>query len=134
MVLALTYWAFLLGCGVYVVRHGPEQERQVFAALVLASLLSGIIASIDNRHIQSVALSILLVDLLLLLFLLFVASRTDRFWPLWTTGFHLIGVLTNVAMLVNPSVVPRAYALAQGFWAYPALLALCLGVHKRSAM
>lgn len=75
----------------------------------------------------SVEAGVALVDVILLGTLLVIALTTNRVWPLWATAAQLVGTMTHLAIWADPYVVPRAYALAQPFWAYPALIALALG-------
>lgn len=59
-----------------------------------------------------------------------IALTCNRYWPLWATAFHSIGVLTHLAVFFDKSIVPQAYATGQGMWAYPVLAALVLGSER----
>jgi hypothetical protein len=77
------------------------------------------------------------VDLLTLIAAVSLAVAVDRYWPLWFAGFPLVAVATHLASMVQIAIVPKAYALAQGFWAYPMMAALFIGTwfhaHKSTA-
>ncbi|MBW8911111.1 MAG: hypothetical protein JF564_04320, partial [Sphingomonas sp.] len=79
---------------------------------------------------QGVNFGGLLVDLAVLVALVLLMLATDKYWLLWMTAFHVIGVLTHIARLIDPMIVPRAYSIGQGFWAYPMLIALTMGVSE----
>ncbi|WP_239025826.1 hypothetical protein [Sphingomonas paeninsulae] len=78
-------------------------------------------------------LGVFFVDLIVLASLLGLALWADRSWSLWAVSAQIIAVITHIVMMIDHTVVPWAYALAQPFWAYPALLALALGtrIHQR---
>ena len=69
----------------------------------------------------------MLVDAGLLLYLVWLAMRSDRFWPLYAAGFQVVGTTIHVARFADPNIFHAAYAFAQVFWAYPVLLALAAG-------
>jgi len=75
---------------------------------------------------------VLLVDLVVLLALLYVALKSDRFWPLWCTGFHIVAVATHMAAAIGSKIIPWAYAISAGFWAYPMLIVLAIGAHENA--
>ena len=103
---------------------GRDSERITAAMLIAAATLSPLVQTSNFLHPEG---GILLIDLLLLAYLLVLALRSDRFWPLWAAGFQVVGTLIHVARLVDASVWPSAYATAEVFWSYPVLLALGLG-------
>jgi cytochrome bd-type quinol oxidase subunit 2 len=125
VLLALAYWITLLICAGYALRRG-ERPEQTGAVLMFIGSIASVIATSTVRFRQ-LEHGIFVVDALLLVALLVLALRVDRQWPLWMTGFHAVGLATHAAMIVRPEVVPRAYALAQGFWGYPMLIALVVG-------
>jgi len=68
------------------------------------------------------------VDMLLLLALLVIAIRTNRFWPLWVFGFHLITISAHLASLFTHIVPARAYFVLATMWAVPKLLIVVAGI------
>ena len=123
------YWLFLACCAGYAMLRGGQPERLGGIILIAGSVLSWAGASREAVRFHGMENGILLIDLAVLAAFLTLALKSDRFWPLWVTGFHLVAVLTHLALLADPTVVPRAYALAQGFWAYPMLIALAIGTN-----
>ena len=113
----------LLTVGVALWRGGWP-ERSAAVAVLLASFASPLV---ESNLFASPEYGILAVDLMLLGWLGALALFTDRFWPLWATGFHLVGTIVHVARMVDPTVVPPAYAIGQVFWSYPVLAALASG-------
>ncbi len=120
--LQIIYNGLLLLCCTFCYFKGGKTERIAALIALVASLASWAVWIFSGRHWGSTELGVLAIDLAVLLGFLAIALRTDRFWPLWATAMQLIAVATHAATLVNPDIVPRAYSLAQGFWAYPILL------------
>jgi len=127
----LIYWIFLLACSAYVLWKGGPPERLGIAIAIAASFLSAITVSHDlsvrYRHVET---GLFTVDLVTLAAFAILALRSDRFWPLWITGIHLVGVATHTAKLLTPEVVPRVYSWIQGLWAYPIVLLIVIGAWR----
>ena len=134
--LQLIYWLFLGTCLAYALWRGGRPEKAGVGIIAVGSILSVIATSDLGARFRTVEWGILAIDVTILVAFLALALRTDRFWPLWAAGFHAIGVATHVATMVDPDVVSRAYAYAQGFWAYPMLIAAAIGTrnHHRAAI
>lgn len=104
--------------------RGSWPERSAAVAVLAASFASPFVQA---NLFASPEYGILAVDLMLVGWLGALALGTDRFWPMWATGFHLVGVIIHVARMADPTVVPPAYAAGQVFWSYPVLAALLWG-------
>ncbi len=131
MGLRLIYFAALLiSCG-YAARFGGKTERVGAAIMLLGSLLSVPATWLTGAGDWLTAdVNVLIVDVAALAGLLTLALRTNRYWPLWAAGFHLDAVVTHCAKLLAPAIVPQAYSLSQGLWAYPMLAALVIGTRQ----
>jgi hypothetical protein len=123
-ILQIIYLATLLSVSATAFWRGGWPERSAAVAVLAASFASPFV---ESNLFASPEYGILAVDLLLLGWLGALALGTDRFWPLWAAGFHLVGTIIHVARMVDPTVVPPAYALGQVFWSYPVLAALAAG-------
>jgi hypothetical protein len=128
------YWIFLALCSIYILTQGGPPERVAIAIAITASALSLFVGLLDwEGRYRSMLAGVFLVDVATLLAFGILALRADRFWPLWITGIHLIGVATHFAKLLDPSIVPRVYGATQALWAYPILLIIAIGAarHRR---
>lgn len=123
--------SLILSCG-YAWRMGGEPERAGAIIILVGAVLSYPAAILFGHRWHTPEYGILIVDLAALVALLAIALRSDRYWPLFGAAFQLIAVITHLAMIVSPTLLPRAYSLAQPFWAYPLLVSLILGSWKRS--
>ncbi|MBV7256379.1 hypothetical protein KCG44_06215 [Pacificimonas sp. WHA3] len=99
------------------------------AILVLAAsqLLFSLLT--DAKY-ESTEMLALVPDMALAIYLMVIALTTDRFWPLWAAAFQSVAVLTHLAVLAMPHMMPTAYAVAQGLWLYGVLIALVLGIRS----
>lgn len=122
-----------LTCG-YALILGRRDERIVGAVCVIASLVTAVVLSAWRRRYSGVETGELLVDIVTLASFVFVALRSDRFWPLWIAGLQLTTSMSHVLKAIDLSLVPQAYAAAEKFWSYPILLILAIGTwrgHRR---
>lgn len=124
MIHKIVFLSLLLGSCGYAFWLGRDNER-----LTAIALLSSAVASVylqTSKFFQPES-GILIVDLLLLAYLIWLAMRSDRFWPLYAAGFQVVGTTIHLARFADSNVLHSAYAAAQIFWAYPVLLALAAG-------
>lgn len=126
----LAYDLSLALCCVLAFAWGGRAERWGAGMLAVASVLTIPATWIDPEW-SAIQNPILAIDTLLLGGYLALALRSDRFWPMWVAGFHLVGVVTHLTMLTEMGIVPRAYANAQAFWAYPMIIAMIIGSYNQ---
>ncbi len=128
------YWILLLACCGYAMWQGRREERTVALICLVATIASlWALPPIAQRYV-GLETGVLIVDVAVLAGFLAVALKSDRFWPLWVTGFHLTGGLAHFFKGVDVGLLPQAYAAAARFWAYPILIVLAVGTwreHRR---
>lgn len=112
-------------CG-YALAYGRRDARIVGAACVAASVASVIVAS----RYSGVELGVLSIDLVTLGVFVFVALRSDRFWPLWISGLQLTTTVGHALKAIQLDLVPIAYAVSLRFWAYPILIILAVATWR----
>jgi hypothetical protein len=125
--LPFVFFIFLMGSCWYAVTRGGTDEHVGAAIMFVGAFLSWPAETIFGSQWTSPEYGVFAVDLLILIALFALTFRSSRFWPLWATSFQVIAVVTHLATMADHLILPRAYAIAQPFWAYPALLALVLG-------
>lgn len=103
---------------------GGNDERLAGAGMLLAALISPLV---EDHAFREVEVGILLVDLGLLTLLGAIAIRSDRYWPLFATGFLLTGAMIHLFPGMLPSMHPDTYADLTIIWAYPIQLSLMFG-------
>lgn len=112
------------GCG-FALWRGGRPERIFGLVLVIAWTVSPFLLNTDDWIDPQWAEAV--VDLIVLGVLFWLALTSDRYWPMWATAFHGVGVLMHLTMLVDPRVPPWAYRTASAIWSYAVLFALVIG-------
>jgi hypothetical protein len=122
------YWLLaLLCCGFAAMaggRSGCTGAVMIMAASV-ASAVGGLFGTWDQTHIPVMA-----IDLILLGGFYWLALRSDSYWPIWATGFHLISVLSHLAVLFSENVRQMLYFGFGAFWSLPVMLAMVIGISQ----
>jgi hypothetical protein len=121
------YYAILALCCSYAALKGGAPERFGAAIFALASILSSVLVSSPAARFGSLEVGVFAVDTTMLLALLVLALRAERFWPLWAIALHLIETAGHAVKLVDPLVIPKAYAFILALWSYPMLFLLVAG-------
>lgn len=116
---------FLLSAFGLTLLWGRQLERLFVGFLVACSLAT--IATQAAIGINRTFYLVNILDLTILGVALVIVARSDAFWPLWFTGFHLITVSSTLAYAIARDDIPGWYGNLAGFWAIPALLALVIG-------
>lgn len=118
----------------YALLRGKRDERYVGIIFVVGVVATELVLPPVRTRFEDVETRAMLVDLAVFAGFLWVALRSDRFWPLWMAGLQLTAILGHVLKTVDVHLFARAYAAALVFWAYPMLLILAIGTwrsHKR---
>ena len=116
----------LLATLVYAMLRGSTEHRIAALGCLGATVASRMLRSpIDQRYDQ-IEMGVLGVDIALFALFLAIALRSQRFWPLWVAGFHLVAVTAHIFRALKTDLIPSAYAVAAQFWSYPVLL--CIGI------
>ncbi len=110
-------------CGV-AFRWGGTDERIASLAFIAATFASKLFTESNYVHTETIVMAI---DALLLLALVAVALRSDRFWPMWAAAFQLVGTSVHLASMAETGDFKWAYAVGLIFWTYPVLIALMVG-------
>jgi hydrogenase/urease accessory protein HupE len=105
-------------------RWGGRDEWIAACAFVLAMLVSRLVDQGDYAQTQ---INVMFVDAALLVGLVVLALRSDRFWPMWAAAFQLVGTTVHVASMTETGDYAWAYAVGLIFWSYPVLIALGVG-------
>lgn len=97
--------------------------------ITFGSLLSTIIAYLNLLDIMRISIWLLLADCLVLAGILKLAFDSRKYWPLWLGSLQMITIAIHVLNLLLPDIIPRAYAMLQGFWVYPMFFAVMMGTY-----
>lgn len=103
---------------------GGADERNVAGAMLFSIICT---IALRDRSWAGIQWGALLADSLLLAFMIVIALRSDRWWPLPAAAFQLLAVITHVARMIDPVFKPWAYATAGIIWTHMLLWTLGIG-------
>ncbi|MDB5679748.1 hypothetical protein [Sphingomonas bacterium] len=119
-------FAFLwLGSCAYALWRGGQPERFVAVIFLASSPLS--IAAYTPNPWRGVQWGILTVDVVMLVLMLAIAFRANRYWPMGIAAMQMLQVLGHLIKLTDPTMLHVVYWVSAVVWAYPMLLLLLLG-------
>lgn len=124
------YTILLLSVCGYAFWRGRSDERLAAAVCLIASLASLALLGPDHLRYSGVEVGVLAVDLFTFLAFIYVALRSDRFWPLWISGLQLTTSFGHVLKAIDAHFVPFAYGAALRIWSYPILIILAVAVWR----
>lgn len=125
------FWALLLvTCG-YALWRGRKYEQLSALVFITATVASVLARTSGPDRYLAVERSDLVIDTLVLIALVAIALRSDRFWPLWVAGLQLTISMSHVLKAIQPDLLPLAYAAAERFWSYPTLIILFIGAWRQ---
>lgn len=131
-----TFPALLLLCCGYAIVRGGRDSRLMAATSIAATALTLFLLSPITHRYGGVEEGVFVVDTLALVSFVAIALWSDRFWPLWISGFQLTSLLAHVLKTFDYALLPYAYAAAMRFWSYPIVVVIAVGAwrhHQRLA-
>ena len=120
------FWTLLFATMFYALLKGTNELRIAAAGCVVATVATRLLKAPGAEKYSDMEFGVLAVDVSLFGLFLIIALRSQRFWPLWVAGFHLVTVSAHAIKAMKVDLIPTAYALAVQFWSYPVLL--CIGI------
>lgn len=125
---------FLALVALYALVRGRRDERQVCIILVVGVLATHLVISPVAQRFAGLETDVMYVDIAVFAGFLWVALKSERFWPLWIAGLQLTTVLGHLLKAVETHLISWAYGAALAFWSYPIVLILAVGTwrsHRR---
>jgi hypothetical protein len=130
MVRLIFFFALMSSACGYALFRGRTDARIVSAVFLAGTFATwGLRSSLSGAY-SSVELGIFGVDIACLAAFAYAAMISDRFWPLWVSGFQLTTILGHLFKAIDSQLLPLAYAAALRFWGYPILIVLAVGVWR----
>lgn len=126
--LAWSFWLFF-SCSILLVAFKGDYIERFFLLIILISVALTFLLNKNLGWVDAHSI-VLAIDTILLTISLLLVSKSHRYWPIWFAAFQSIAVATSVAFFVFPNHVPSLYINAQGFWFFPALISMTVGVIK----
>jgi hypothetical protein len=130
MVRLILFYALMSGSCGYALAKGKADARIVGAVFLIGTFATIGLRSSRTGGYSSVEFGIFAVDVACLAAFTYAALISDRFWPLWVSGFQLTTTFGHIFKAVDSQLLPLAYAAALRFWGYPILIMLAIGVWR----
>lgn len=127
MLVALLFWALTLLCCGFAALFGGRAGRMLALATISAVAATSLVTR-DPQAWLGPQIPALLVDAALFAALVWIAFRSDRWFPIWFAGLQLVAVASHFGSILAPGFAPKVYFLLQSFWALPMYITLILGV------
>jgi hypothetical protein len=131
MVRLIFFFALMAAACGYALLRGRTDARIVGAVFLVGTFATMGLRSSPAGGYSSVESGIFAVDVVCLLAFTYAALISDRFWPLWVSGFQLTTIFGHLVKAVDSDLLPLAYAAALRFWGYPILIMLAVGVWRQ---
>jgi hypothetical protein len=132
---AIVFFTVQLLVCLYALWRGGMPERLTAWMMALAAILTSILAYELRISFSQVSVVIVLIDVALLIGLVLLALRADRFWPIWVAALQLLSIGIHVTRGLDPTILPMVYNRTLGKVAYPMMVLLVIGTfrHQRRA-
>lgn len=110
----LLFWCFTLcTCAIAALKGG--RDGRIAAAMIMVAVLLTAIAEALNLSWRSVNLGVMMVDTLLLVGLIALMLKSNRYWPIWMAAAQSLTVGTHIGTMIVSRFNPNIYAaLATG--------------------
>jgi hypothetical protein len=117
--------AYAIAITLFAVLCGGRTERFAGAAFIVGQFASTFSQDLSNWVDPQYRM--FAIDLFMLALLVGLALRSHRTWTIFAAGFHLLAVLSHVAIAVDPTLRATAYAVVLNLLGYLVFLSLALG-------
>jgi hypothetical protein len=125
--LQLFFWLTSISCLLLALSYGAREEKIGMIIIFTGSLVTTILAFIGHLDVARMAVWFLAADAVVLAALIRLSFSSRKYWPVWVGSLQMITVVIHVLELLLPRTVPVAYAILQGFWVYPMMIAIMGG-------
>ncbi len=126
MLIFILVWMLMVFCSVYAAVAGGTTGRIGAALNVGATLATYLVLEVDTW--SQTNLPVFMVDIAMLIALVWLALKSEAYWPIWAAGFHLITVLGHAATMISPDFRWPLYYYFHGMWAIFVQMAMVWGV------
>jgi hypothetical protein len=124
---ALILFQVLIAPGFAIARGGrPERHLAIAYWLDSVSTFAVMVGRANEVYLRP-EWAVAAIDLLMLLYALSVTLRANRWWPIWFTAFHMIGLIAHVAKMVDTNIAPLGYRTVTAYVAYPLWILIIVG-------
>lgn len=124
----MIFWLLLPVVGGMAAIWGGRPERIGAGLYIAAAILTLMWRTHGHQRWVGIETGVLTIDLLLLVAMLILALRSDRWWPMIATAFLSLSMMAHMAKVMDPGFSRLAYALMAGASSYPVVLTLMIAI------
>ena len=124
------YFLLLFLIALFAIVRGGVEHRLAIGGCVVATFATNFVMKPISMRFTGIEYGVLVIDLTLFALFLWLALRSNRFWPLWIAGFHLTSLISHALKALRLDIMPAAYQVASQFWSYPILLIIGIAIWR----
>jgi hypothetical protein len=109
--------------------RGGLPERVAASAMGLAWIGTAVVY--NSHQLRGFQSGPMFVDMALLLVLLVIALRSDRWWPMWACAFQALNVVLHIALAADAVLWRWAAWVASSYFSYLTMFSLLLSLIGR---
>ena len=121
--LGFTIWFFVIGIACW---RGAWPERLIAITYLVAILISPLVQ--ERPFANHLQVNLLIVDATVLMILIWLSLRSDRWWPLFAAAASVLEVSTRIAHVFVPGLSLAMAVTGAILWSYVMLFALAGGI------
>jgi hypothetical protein len=114
-------WFFtilFLTAAVYVIRAGSRTAKFAILIMILGVALTAASYALGTHKWLPLNQTVLIIDVIALALFGVLAARSSALWPIFLVGWQIATVVIHIVSLFAVNLVPDAYGIGQGIWAY----------------
>lgn len=116
----------------YALIRGGAPERAAALIIVAASFSTITTWAPASLRYQTVDFGILITDFVMMLSLIALALKAERFWTLWVAAFQVMQFASHIPEMLVPELLPVTYKIVISVWSYPMLFLLAVGTYRHA--
>jgi hypothetical protein len=118
MIWGLLFALLFFSAAAYVVIKGNLFQRCAISVMLFGVVATFLAYRLGSHKWLPLNHTVLAIDVIALLAFIGIAVRSREIWPLLLVGWQLAGVTIHIASSFAHHLLPKAYGIGQGIWAY----------------
>ncbi len=106
--------------------YGGKTGKTGAIMIIIASVASYTCSNLENW--SETHIPMMIIDASLLIGLYYIALYSKSYWPMWSTSFQLITVLTHVTTIFISDYYFRIYFGLANIWSILILVSMVIGI------
>jgi hypothetical protein len=135
MAVGIIFWLLFLSATGYILLKGNPTQRHAIGIMIFGVVATTIAFVAGSHKWLPLNFAVLGIDIVALALFVRLAIRSNNIWPLLLVGWQLATVVIHLASSFAQDLIPKAYGIGQGIWAYlqfATILIATLKEHRRA--